>query len=230
MKSSAENYLKLIFIHQTKEGTVKPNLLAKKLEVSTAAVTDMFKRLFEQGFIDYSKYKGARLTPKGEAIGKTMVRRHRMWEMYLHKKLGFAWDKVHEEADRLEHASSDDLIDRLEEELQFPLFDPHGDPIPSKDGLIPTLQTAQPLSTLKIGQSGKVIRVSDFDNQFLIYINQLGVYLDQHITLTQVRSFDQSCVVDINGTQASITQVVADNIFVHPVIQRINHHVFRDST
>ena len=215
MNQVTENYLKLIFnLQQTGNGEVKPLLLAKHLDVSPPAVSEMLKKLAQENYIDYAPYKGVKLTEKGLIQGQNMVRRHRLWEMYLHKVLGFAWDKVHEEAERLEHASSDELINRLEKALDFPEYDPHGDPIPSKDGIFPKVISSLPLATCKAGDHVKITRVSDFDNQFLHYIDNLGIQLQQRLVIQEVRSFDRSMVIQFNNKTESISEFTALHIFI----------------
>lgn len=217
MKQVTENYLKLIFnLQQTEKGGVKPLSISKHLDVSPPAVSEMLKKLAQEDYIHYVPYRGVKLTKKGLIQGQNMVRRHRLWEMYLHKVLGFPWDKVHEEAERLEHASSDDLINKLEEAMGFPEYDPHGDPIPSKDGKFPKAISSVPLATCKAGDPVKVIRVSDFDNDFLHYIDTLGIQLQQRLTVEEVRSFDRSLVIKFNNKTESISEFTALHIFVIP--------------
>jgi DtxR family Mn-dependent transcriptional regulator len=215
MRDTTENYLKIIFTNQEGSAFVKPSILAKGLGVTTAAVTEMLKKLAQEKYIVYSPYHGARLTNKGRAEGQNVVRRHRIWEMYLSKVLGFSWDEVHDEAERLEHASSDALIDRLEEVLKFPKFDPHGDPIPSKHGVMPKLIPSQPLASLKPDTKGRVIRVNDVDDEFLRYISELGIHLEQTLVVKSVLPFDQSMLVKIGSKTQSLSYFAAQNIFVH---------------
>src|SRR5690606_2599676 len=129
---SKEDYLSAIYKFRDENGEIKPNLIAETLEISNAAVTDMLRKLSTDGFVVYKKYKGIKLTSEGENYAKNMVRRHRIWEVFLHQIVGLPWDKVHDEAHNLEHSSSDELINKMEEMLDFPEFDPHGDPIPGK--------------------------------------------------------------------------------------------------
>jgi DtxR family Mn-dependent transcriptional regulator len=133
---SQEDYLTAIFRNLDDAGEIKPNLLAEKLEISNAAVTDMLRKLSRDGFVDYKKYKSIKLTSEGESYAKNMLRRHRIWEVFLHQTLGMPWDKVHDEAEKLEHSSSDEIINLLEEFLDYPEVDPHGYPIPDKNGKI----------------------------------------------------------------------------------------------
>jgi len=211
---SKEDYLSIIFKFQDTSGEIKPITIAQKLQVSQAAVTDMLKKLASDKYILYEKYKGIRLTKRGDEFARNMVRRHRIWEVFLQKVVGMPWEKVHQEAHRLEHSSSDSLIDRLEELLRYPEFDPHGDPIPSKEGKIPKIKKHLPLSDLKEGESGVVIRVNDFDEQFLNYITSLGISLNEIIHVKEKRNFDNSLLVQIKGKPWNISQKLAENIFV----------------
>ena len=211
---SKEDYLSTIFKFQNQSGEIKPIAIAKKLEVSQAAVTDMLKKLAVDRYILYEKYKRIRLTRLGEEFARNMVRRHRIWEVFLQKVIGMPWEKVHQEAHKLEHSSSDNLIDRLEELLRYPEFDPHGDPIPSREGKMPKVKKQYPLSDLKGGESGVVIRVNDFDEQFLTYLTTLGISLNEVIRVKERRDFDNSLLVQIKGKPWNISQKLADNIFV----------------
>ena len=211
---SKEDYLSIIFKFQNTSGEIKPIAIAHQLQVSQAAVTDMLKKLALDKYILYEKYKGIRLTRRGEEFARNMVRRHRIWEVFLQKFIGMPWDKVHQEAHRLEHSSSDNLIDRLEVLLRYPEFDPHGDPIPSKGGKMPKVKKHFPLSELKEGETGVVIRVNDFDEQFLNYITSLGINLNERIYIKEKRAFDNSLLVQIKGKPWNISQKLAENIFV----------------
>lgn len=211
---SKEDYLSVIFKNQNSDGEIKSNIIAEKLSVSNAAVTDMLKKLSKDGYIIYERYKGIKLTNEGESYARNMVRRHRIWEVFLNQIVGMPWDKVHEEANKLEHSSSDDLINRLETMLDYPEYDPHGDPIPTKNGKIPKLKKHRPLSELKEGESGKVIRVNDFDEKFLGYISELGIKLQETISVKQKRAFDKSMEVVVKGKPWNISQKLAQNIFI----------------
>jgi DtxR family Mn-dependent transcriptional regulator len=153
---SKEDYLSIIYKNKDVNGEVRPNLIAEKLSISAAAVTDMFKKMSKDGLIKYKKYRGITLTESGETYARLIVRRHRLWEMFLYQIVGLPWDKIHDEANNLEHSSSDYLIDRLEELLSFPEYDPHGDPIPSRKGKIPKVKKNIPLSDLNEGDTEKV--------------------------------------------------------------------------
>src|SRR4030066_2515605 len=134
---SKENYLSVIYKSSDSNGEIKAHQIAEQLNISGAAVTDMLRKLSNEGYVDYKRYKGTKLTKSGEDYARNMVRRHRIWELFLHQIVGLPWDKVHNEAHNLEHSGSDELINKMEEMRNFPAFDPHGDPIPSKSGMIP---------------------------------------------------------------------------------------------
>lgn len=211
---SKEDYLSTIFKNKDENGKIKANIIAEKLQISGAAVTDMLKKLSKDGYIKHERYKGIKLTSKGEEYAKNMVRRHRIWEVFLHQIVGIPWDKVHDESNTLEHSGSDELINRMEEMLNFPEFDPHGDPIPGKDGTIPTQKKNVPLTKLRKGDVGVVIRVNDFDNDFLNYISQIGIELNKEIIVKDVLSFDHSMLVRIGKREINISNTIAANIFV----------------
>lgn len=211
---SKEDYLGIIYKHMDENGEIKANLIASKLNISNPAVTDMLRKLSRDGNVIYEKYKGVRLTVQGEEYARNIIRRHRIWEVFLNQIVGMPWDKVHDEAHRLEHSASDELINRLEEMLEYPEYDPHGDPIPSKEGKMPKLRKHVPLSDLKQGQVGTVIRVNDFDDQFLNYISGIGVNLNEVILVKEKRTFDKSMQIIIKGKPCNISSKIAENIFV----------------
>ena len=211
---STENYLSEIYKLEQSKIKVKTNIIAKKLDISNAAVTDMLKKLSSNGLILYERYKNIQLTKKGKDYAAVIVRRHRIWEIFLNQIVGLPWDKVHDEAHRLEHSSSDELIDRIEEMLNYPEFDPHGDPIPAKDGSIPKLKESTNLSKVKIGEWGKVIRVNDYDNEFLNYLSRIGLKLGKKITVKDKLNFDNSLLIKIGNNQINISAKLASNIFI----------------
>ena len=214
---SKEDYLSAIYKFREVDGSIKANIIAEKLSVSNAAVTDMLKKLSKDGYVDYKRYKEIKLSKDGEEYAKNMVRRHRIWEVFLNQVVGIPWDEVHEEAHNLEHSASDSLINRMEEMLDFPAFDPHGDPIPSKDGKMPKLKKNISLSFLQADDKGKVVRVNDFDNNFLSYISKIGINLGKEIFVKQVLDFDRSMLVVVNGKETNISNTIASNIFVEAV-------------
>jgi DtxR family Mn-dependent transcriptional regulator len=211
---SIEDYLSAIYKYQDENSEIKPNLIAEKLQISNAAVTDMLRRLSKEKYVNYEKYRKITLTEKGRTYARKMVRRHRIWEVFLNQIVGMPWDKVHDEAHRLEHSSSDDLINRMEEMLEFPEYDPHGDPIPSKEGKVPKLKKNIPLTLLKEGECGKVIRVNDFDEGFLAYIAEIGIRLNEMIEVKALRNFDKSIMINVDGKDWNISRKLAENVFV----------------
>ena len=211
---SKEDYLSIIYKTADSNGIIKANQIAEKLNVSGAAVTDMLRKLSKAGYVDYKRYKGIKLTRSGEEFARSMVRRHRIWEVFLHQIVGLPWDKVHNEAENLEHSSSDELINRLEEMLDYPEFDPHGDPIPDRNGKMPKGNLGTPLSTIEPGNLVKVNRVHDFDSSFLQYITNIGIELNKEVTVLDTLEFDHSLLIEVNKKQTSISNKVAANIFV----------------
>ena len=220
MENSIENYLKVIFnLSQKDNSNVKSTDIASRLNISTPAVSEMLRKLVELDYIDHKPYKGVTLTKKGEQYGCNMVRRHRIWEMYLHTILGYPWHKVHSEAEKLEHASSDELINILDEKLGFPKTDPHGDPIPSKDGKMPKLEKMMQLSDCKPHKTYKVLRVVDFNEEFINYIDSVGIKPQSNITITHIRDFDKSITITLNKNEIALSYFSTQHIFVKEELQ-----------
>jgi len=214
---SKEDYLSVIYKSSDINGEIKAHQIAEKLNISGAAVTDMLRKLSNEGFVEYKRYKGTKLTKSGEDYARSMVRRHRIWELFLHQVVGLPWDKVHDEAHNLEHGSSDELINKMEEMLDFPEYDPHGDPIPDKNGKLPKGSSGVPLNTIDPGRKVRVNRVHDFDSSFLQYISKIGIELNKEITVVEAMEFDHSVLVKIDKKETSISSKVAANIFVTEV-------------
>lgn len=172
MTLSEENYLKAIY-HLSKDNDkgVSTSAIAQRMETKSSSVTDMVKRLSEKKMVNYVKYQGVRLTKKGLESAIYLVRKHRLWEVFLVDTLNFTWDEVHEVAEQLEHIKSKKLIERLEAFLKYPDFDPHGDPIPDKDGYIPS-QEKKLLCDVSIGQECICIGVKDTSKDFLQYLDK----------------------------------------------------------
>jgi len=216
---STEDYLTAIFRNLNEDGEIKPNLIAEKLQISNAAVTDMLRKLSRDGFVDYKKYKGIRLTKEGESYAKNMLRRHRIWEVFLYNKLGMSWDTIHDEAEKLEHSCSDEMINKLDEFLDFPQADPHGYPIPDKNGKIHNTNSVICISGLKKDESAKVVRVNDDVKDFLSYITKIGIVLGKEITVKEKLEFDGSILIKIESKEINISKKVAANIFVEKTNQ-----------
>lgn len=214
---SKEDYLSAIYKFRDENGEIKPNLIAESLEISNAAVTDMLRKLSNDGLVLYRKYKGIKLTLDGEQYAKNMVRRHRLWETFLHQVLGMSWDKVHDEAEKLEHSSSDELINRIEEYLDYPEADPHGFPIPDRKGKLPKHKDAIAVSGLNKNDKAEIIRVNDSHTEMLSYITRIGIELGKEITIKDVLEFDGSMVLKINNKDVNISKTIASNIFVEKI-------------
>jgi len=215
VSSTEENYLKAIFkLSEKKEESVSTNAIAAQMETSAASVTDMLKRLAEKELIHYEKYRGVRLTEAGDRIATFLIRSHRLWETFLVDKLSFSWDEVHPMAEQLEHIKSDELVNRLDAFLGFPKVDPHGDPIPDKEGnLVYNEQVL--ISELTIGQKGVIVGVKDHSPGFLRYVEQLQLTLGTTLTLINRFDYDQSAKIQIEDqSDQIITHKVCNNLYV----------------
>ncbi len=212
---SKENYLKIIFY--LKQHDVKPvstSEIANELEISNAATSEMAKKLSESGLISYKKYKGIDLTPKGKKVALGVIRKHRLWELFLANVLGLSWAEVHDEAEKLEHISSEKLIDKIDEFLGFPEFDPHGDPIPKKNGKLPKLTGLVKLSEGKVGGIYNVIKVNDLDNELMNYLTRIGVKLYKQIEIVEKLIFDKSIIVKIDNHNINLSEKIANSIYI----------------
>lgn len=216
MKQSTQNYLKTIFslAYPNLNKPVRASAISKRLDISAPSVTEKLKKMNEAGYITNKKYSGIILTEKGLKIGRNMVRHHRLWELFLTQILGLSWDEVHEEAERLEHAGSDKIIDRIEELLEFPKFDPHGNPIPARDGSMPSHAQTLKLSEAQIGKKYRITSVVDFEQKFLTYLTDLGVVLKNTIKVLECLEFDESLLCSINSKKIPLSKRAADQIFV----------------
>src|SRR5690606_3672385 len=183
MTRSEENYLKTIFhLGMGETGAVNTNAIAQQMETKPSSVTDMAKKLAEKDLVHYTKYQGVSLTEAGTRTALSIVRKHRLWEVFLVEKLNFSWDEVHEVAEQLEHIQSEKLIKRLDAFLGYPKEDPHGDPIPDADGEIVSVQKTL-LSELEIGQEGVCVGVKDTSPSFLQYLDKQKVSLGTKIKI-----------------------------------------------
>lgn len=216
---SQEDYLTAIYRNLNDAGEIKPNVLAEKLSISNAAITDMLKKLSRDGFVDYKKYKSIKLTKTGERYAKNMLRRHRLWEVFLHQTLGMSWDKVHSEAEMLEHSSSDEMINLLDKFLDFPEVDPHGYPIPDKTGNIKENVNIMPLTELKIKDEAVVVRANDDVRDLLGYLTRIGIELGKKIELKDKLEYDGSILLSVDEKKITISKKMAENIFVEKLSQ-----------
>ena len=210
-----ENYLKAILsISSCEDGKVSTNSIANEINTSAASVSDMLKKLQEKELIKHEKYKGVELTAKGTKLATSIIRKHRLWETFLVNKLDFSWGEVHDVAEQLEHIKSTELIDKLDLFLGFPKFDPHGEPIPTKEGEIPTSNTI-PLNELQTGTKGNVMGVSMDEKSFLDYLTQLNIRIGSEIELLEKITFDQSISIKIEN----ITQHISNDAAKHLLIK-----------
>jgi DtxR family Mn-dependent transcriptional regulator len=180
--------LKLIYAMQEQRQKVSTSAVSERLGVSDATATMLFKDFATAGWVEHVPYRGVRLTILGEQKAKEIIRHHRLLELYLARELGYTWDKVHDEADRLEHVISEEFEDRLDQLLGYPTIDPHGDPIPSKDGLMVDRDGLK-LSVVKEGQVCRILRVNDQDPEKLCYLGKLGLYPDTQIEVLERAPF-----------------------------------------
>lgn len=214
-----ENYLKYIFqlLDDLDTETVKTNDLAYKLEHSPATVTDMLKKLSDKKLVQYKKYYGASLTKVGRQTAIKVLRKHRLWETFLVRNLKFTWDKVHEIAEQLEHVQSDELVERLDEFLGFPKFDPHGDPIPDKHGYFHFAQQIA-LTDAKLRENYVLAGVNDASTAFLVYLNKIKIQLNDKIKIIEKEEFDDSIAIIVNDRKTiTISHSAASNMWVKKV-------------
>lgn len=215
---SKENYLKAIFNHKHNFGkSASATVLAKNLEVSNAAISDMAKKLTLQGLVTYEKFKGMELTNKGEKIALSVIRRHRLWELFLLKVLNLNLSEVHDQAEILEHNTSEFLIDKIDEFLGFPEFDPHGHPIPNKHGDIPESPNLIMLADTEENKIYKMARVHDSDSELIDYLNKVGLLLGAQFKVIHKLDFDKSVTIQLKNIQLPLSKKISENIFVFEI-------------
>ena len=214
LTQTEENYLKSIYsIEVSNSKNVSTTLLSKKMRTKASSVTDMIKKLADKDLVDYEKYKGVSLTKSGKTIAVKIVRKHRLWEVFLVNKLDYNWDEVHEIAEQLEHIKSYSLIDKLDKYLEFPTHDPHGDPIPDKDGNIEHHKNVM-LSSIQIGDSCVVIGVKDSSTSFLKFLDNSNIRLGSTIKINSIEDFDHSMNIESSNNSFSISHQISKNLFV----------------
>lgn len=210
---SVENYLKNIYELGASEKKVTTSIIADKLKIAPASVTDMVKKLSSKGFLRHVPYKGVEVTEKGKRSALKIIRKHRLWEMFLVEVLHFSWDKIDDEAEEFEHIMSERMEEKIDEVLGFPKVDPHGDPIPQKDGTIKKMNL-QPLGEAQEGAMVRVLRVNDSNPEMLQYASSIGLSLNKRIVVKQKNKFDDSLVVKIGAKETVVSSMLAQNIFV----------------
>ena len=209
-----ENYLKIIYhLSLNTESAVQTNAIAERIQTKAASVTDMIKKLADKKLVDYKKYQGVKLTESGKNAAINIVRRHRLWEVFLVEKLNFKWDEVHDIAEELEHIKSPELIERLDEFLAFPRNDPHGDPIPDKNGKLDNTVFIK-LSKLKAGDKGLIMGVSEHSSLFLQHLEKIGLTLGKQIRITEITDFDGSVELSMENKHVNVSREVAKHILI----------------
>jgi|TARA_B110000914_G_scaffold211952_1_gene212440 DtxR family Mn-dependent transcriptional regulator len=211
---SEENHLKSIFhLSSESESGVSTNSIADNLNTKASSVTEMLKKLNDKLLIVYKKYHGAQLTEKGRKTALNIIRKHRLWEVFLVDKLNFKWDEVHDIAEQLEHIQSEKLTNELDKFLNFPTKDPHGDPIPNPAGFIKFTPKLK-LSDLNIGETGKFVGVKDSSATFLKYLDKRQISLGSNIKVLHQEEFDQSLHVGLDESNLTISIKTASNLYI----------------
>ena len=210
--SSIEDYVKVIYsFTEWQDKPITSSQLAQRLGVANSSVSEMVRKLKEQGLVDHKPYSAITLTDNGIRLALSMVRRHRLIETYLVQELGYSWDEVHDEAEHLEHAVSDTFIERMAEKLGNPLRDPHGDPIPAADGSV-TMPPAHRLSELDEGHTGRITRISDENPELLRYLSAEEIDLDANVEVVGRKPFGGPLVVRIGSGDLRREFDLADEI------------------
>jgi DtxR family Mn-dependent transcriptional regulator len=210
---SEENYIKTIFHIQARQGKVSTNALAEQLQTKPASVTDMMKKLSSKKLLNYKPYHGFTLSQEGKKIALFIIRRHRLWEYFLSNKLNFSWNEIHNLADELEHVSSRKLIDRLDEYLGFPSFDPHGDPIPDSKGKMKNINKVN-LTKIRPNQQVEVCQVTNQTNELLELLQHKNIGIGTKLEVKRLFDFDLSLELKIKDSTVTISDQLARNIFV----------------
>ncbi|GAA4320562.1 metal-dependent transcriptional regulator [Compostibacter hankyongensis] len=212
---SEENYLKAIYrLAQGPNEKITPTAIAESLGNNPASVIDMLKKLTEKQLIHYDKSRGARLTDRGAQAALEVVRKHRLWEVFLQEKLGYGWDEVHDIAEELEHIHHPDLAERLARYLGYPDYDPHGDPIPDAKGRMASLHRIT-LSELGDGRTCRVMAVRDASSAFLQYLQKLDIGIGTRLKVVEKIGFDGSLVLQVGkGHPVTVSEKFADGLLV----------------
>ena len=211
---SEENYIKAIYhLENISNKGISTNAIAEKLETKASSVSDMIKKLSDKKLVVYKKYQGVTLTDFGKKTAANIVRKHRLWEVFLVEKLNFSWDEVHDVAEQLEHIKSQKLINQLDVLLGFPTHDPHGDPIPDKNGNINKVDK-KILSSLSKNESGVCVGVKDSSSEFLQFLDKKNITLGKEIKVLEKEDFDNSLSIEVSGKKMSISHKIANNLYI----------------
>lgn len=217
MTLAEENYLKAIYhLENQSANGVTTNALAEEMKTKASSATDMIKKLAEKNMISYVPYQGVTLSKEGRTYAIKVVRKHRLWEVFLLEKLNFSWDEVHDLAEQLEHIKSEKLTDKLDEFLGFPKVDPHGDPIPDRHGIFEKVEKTV-LVNAKEGQTYVCVGVDDSSSDFLKYLDSNKISLGTIIEIVHKEPFDHSIKIKFNGVELVVSQNVAKNLFLSVV-------------
>jgi DtxR family Mn-dependent transcriptional regulator len=208
-----EDYLKTIYTLSEVESPVSTSRIAEARQVKAGSATNMLQRLAKLNLVNYEKHYGVTLTRNGQKIALEVLRHHRLIELYLIEALGFSWDEVHEQADILEHVISEKLEERIAAALGHPTFDPHGDPIPGKDGTIVSLDY-RPLATLTVGESAIVARIVEDNSELLRYLAELGLMPGTAVRILEIAPFDGPITIEIGEDTKVVGSVVAQEVLV----------------
>jgi DtxR family Mn-dependent transcriptional regulator len=208
-----ENYLKAIYKLSVQTGNVSTNQIAALLATKASSVTDMLRKLADKLLINYTRYQGVSLTQTGEKVAVNIIRRHRLWEYFLVEKLNFKWDEVHDMAEEMEHISSTELIDRLDEFMGFPARDPHGDPIPDCNGNF-KINDLKPVSAIPVHSGGIISGVRDHSSAFLQYLEKQELTIGKKITVKEIISYDNTVVLQMGNKNLHISRDVANNLLI----------------
>ena len=208
-----ENYLKAIFKLSQVTENVSTNQIAADLDTKASSVTDMLRKLAEKLLVNYTRYQGVTLTPTGEKVAINIIRRHRLWEFFLVEKLHFKWDEVHVMAEEMEHISSDELINRLDEFMGYPARDPHGDPIPDRKGNIKK-NDLKPISTIGVNECGIISGVKDHSTAFLQYLEKQGLTIGKKIKVNEIIAYDNAVILHVDNKTQQISRDVANNLLI----------------
>ena len=208
-----EDYLKAVYDLQTRDERVSTSALADRLGVAAASATGMIKKLSAMELVTYERYHGVQLTSAGRAIALEVIRHHRLIELYLARALGVPWDRVHEEAEKLEHVLSEDIEDRMAEALGDPDFDPHGAPIPRRDGTMRKRERI-PLLSLEPGQTAVVSEVSDHDAELLRYLGDVGLYPRTPLRVVDVGPYNGPITLEIGEDRHVVGREAAQHVYV----------------
>ena len=217
MKSlNEENYLKAIFHLIDKDDTFTVNELSKMLNIKMPSVNSMMKKFSQRNWVIYESYKPIKIAALGKKEAAHVVRKHRLTEMFLVEKMGFGWEVVHEIAEQLEHIHSEIFFDKMDELLNYPKVDPHGEPIPDKQGNI-IQQNLTKLSECKAGNSAILSAVIDSSDEFLTYLNHRSLSLNSELKILEVEKFDQSMKIEFDGKTKTLSKMVCDKILVQKI-------------